>query len=36
MKILTDAGLVEREKRGVWVWYRVDAKRLASLRKLLS
>ncbi len=36
LKILTDAGLLTREKRGVWVWYRVDAKRLAALRKLLG
>src|SRR3954470_22391812 len=23
MKILFDAGLIEREKRGLWVWYRL-------------
>src|SRR4051794_17083915 len=27
MKILVDAGLVERDKRGLWVWYRVVPER---------
>jgi ArsR family transcriptional regulator len=35
MKILVDAGLVEREKRGLWVWYRVVPERLAALRAVL-
>jgi ArsR family transcriptional regulator, arsenate/arsenite/antimonite-responsive transcriptional repressor len=36
MKILCDAGLVEREKRGLWVWYRVVADRLDALRSALG
>ncbi len=36
MKILVDAGLVEREKRGLWVWYRVAPARLAALRAALA
>lgn len=36
MKILVDAGLVSREKRGLWVWYRVVPTRLAALRSVLS
>jgi ArsR family transcriptional regulator len=36
MKILVDAGLVQREKRGQWVWYRVVPERLAALRAVLG
>jgi ArsR family transcriptional regulator, arsenate/arsenite/antimonite-responsive transcriptional repressor len=36
MKILVDAGLVEREKRGLWVWYRVVPSRLDALRAVLG
>ena len=36
MKILADAGLVTREKRGLWVWYRVAPERLDALRAVLS
>jgi len=36
MKILVDAGLVEREKRGLWVWYRVVPERLSALRAALG
>jgi ArsR family transcriptional regulator len=36
MKILVDAGLVEREKRGLWVWYRVVPSRLDALRAALG
>src|SRR6476646_10297283 len=32
MKILVDAGLVTREKRGLWVWYRAVPSRLDALR----
>jgi ArsR family transcriptional regulator len=35
LKVLTDAGLVHREKRGVWAWYRVNPARLTELRKVL-
>jgi ArsR family transcriptional regulator len=36
LKVLHDAGLLERERRGKWVFYRVRPERLASLRSLLS
>ncbi len=32
MKLLHDAGLVRREKRGTWVWYSVNTDGLAELR----
>jgi ArsR family transcriptional regulator, arsenate/arsenite/antimonite-responsive transcriptional repressor len=36
MKILVDAGLVERDKRGLWVWYRAVPSRLDALRAVLG
>ena len=36
MKILHGAGLVTREKRGSWVWYRIDPARLDALRAALT
>ena len=36
MKILVEAGLVDREKRGLWVWYRAVPERLAALRAVLG
>ena len=36
MKILVDAGLVERDKRGLWVWYRLVPARLDALRAVLG
>jgi ArsR family transcriptional regulator, arsenate/arsenite/antimonite-responsive transcriptional repressor len=36
MKILVDAGLVTREKRGLWVWYRAVPERLDALRSVLG
>ena len=36
MKILLDAGLVTREKRGLWVWYRAVPERLDALRAVLG
>ena len=36
MKILVDAGLVTREKRGLWVWYRAVPTRLDALRAVLA
>jgi ArsR family transcriptional regulator len=36
MKILHEAGLIEREKRGLWVWYRIVPERLESLRAALA
>ena len=36
LKLLHEAGLLEREKRGVWVYYRVDRAALADLAALLG
>jgi ArsR family transcriptional regulator len=36
MAALVDAGLVRREQRGKWAWYRVDAERLDQVRGLLA
>ncbi|HEX6400745.1 MAG TPA: metalloregulator ArsR/SmtB family transcription factor [Actinomycetota bacterium] len=36
LKVLHEAGLLDRERRGKWVYYRVRPERLASLRSLLS
>jgi ArsR family transcriptional regulator len=35
LKILRGAGLVEADKRGIWVWYRVVPGRLEQLRAAL-
>ncbi|MGC1287343.1 MAG: metalloregulator ArsR/SmtB family transcription factor, partial [Streptosporangiaceae bacterium] len=36
MKVLHEAGLVDREKRGVWVYYRARAEALAGLGALIG
>jgi ArsR family transcriptional regulator len=36
LKVLFAAGLLERERRGTWVFYRVVPERLAELRDALS
>jgi ArsR family transcriptional regulator, arsenate/arsenite/antimonite-responsive transcriptional repressor len=36
LKILVDAQLVTREKRGVWAWYRARPDKLNELRTFLS
>jgi len=36
LSVLTDAGLLTREKRGRWAWYRVVPERLAVLRDALG
>ena len=36
LAVLVDAGLLEREKRGRWAWYRVVPERLAVLRDALA
>lgn len=36
LKVLHDAGLLVREKRGVWVYYRVRAEALASVAALVA
>ncbi len=35
LKVLADAGLVEREQRGRWAWFRVRTDHLAELRTAL-
>jgi ArsR family transcriptional regulator len=36
LKVLLQAGLVEREQRGSWAYYRVTPEPLAALRDVLS
>src|SRR6476619_7497337 len=36
LKLLHEAGLVQREKRGVWVYYRVSTAALADVAQLLG
>jgi ArsR family transcriptional regulator, arsenate/arsenite/antimonite-responsive transcriptional repressor len=36
LKVLHDAGLVDRDKRGVWAYYRVRPDALASLAALIA
>jgi ArsR family transcriptional regulator len=35
-KVLAEAGLIVGEKRGRWMWWRVDPERLAVIRKALG
>ncbi len=36
LSVLVEAGLLSREKRGRWAWYRVVPARLEALRSLLA
>jgi ArsR family transcriptional regulator len=36
LKVLHDAGLLEREKRGVWVYYRAHTEALTTLAALIG
>ena len=36
LKVLTEAGLIEREKRGTWVWYSVNQKQWQQLASLIG
>jgi ArsR family transcriptional regulator, arsenate/arsenite/antimonite-responsive transcriptional repressor len=36
LKVLYEAGLVDREKRGTWVWYWAVPERLAALQSVLA
>jgi ArsR family transcriptional regulator len=36
LKVLLDAGLVDRDQRGSWAYYRVLDEQLAALRELLA
>jgi ArsR family transcriptional regulator, arsenate/arsenite/antimonite-responsive transcriptional repressor len=35
LKVLADAGLVRREKRGIWAWYALVPERLAEIADVL-
>jgi ArsR family transcriptional regulator len=35
-KVLSDAGIIHGDRRGRWVWWRVDRQRVAALRDALS
>jgi len=36
LKVLTEAGLVVREKRGTWVWFRPDAEALTAAARAVT
>ncbi|MFJ3930485.1 MULTISPECIES: ArsR/SmtB family transcription factor [unclassified Streptomyces] len=36
LKIMTEAGLLTRERRGTWVWYSVDRDGLRRVRDILD
>ncbi len=36
LKVLSDAGLIDREKRGTWVWYSVNQERWQQLTNLFK
>ena len=36
LKILSEAGLVRGDRRGKWVWYSLDRRRLAELRAAID
>ncbi|NQU36324.1 MAG: helix-turn-helix transcriptional regulator [Actinobacteria bacterium] len=36
LKLLTEAGLIEREQRGTWAWFRVNPERLQDLGQLFA
>ena len=35
-KLLAEAGLIVGEKRGRWVWWRIESTRLADVRRALG
>lgn len=36
LKVLTEAGLLEREKRGTWAWFRLVPSRLEDVRAIFA
>ncbi|CRK55130.1 Arsenical resistance operon repressor [Alloactinosynnema sp. L-07] len=36
LRVMTEAGLLRRERRGSWAWYSINADRLAEIRTLLA
>ncbi|HVK24057.1 MAG TPA: metalloregulator ArsR/SmtB family transcription factor [Actinokineospora sp.] len=35
LRVMTDAGLLHRDRRASWVWYSINTERLAEIRALL-
>lgn len=36
LKVMYEAGLLEKERRGTWIYYRIVQERLVALREVLS
>jgi len=36
LKVLTDAGILDREQRGTWAWFRINQPRLSQIAQSLS
>lgn len=36
LKVLFEAGLVKKERRGTWIWYSIELDRVSSLRFALN
>jgi ArsR family transcriptional regulator, arsenate/arsenite/antimonite-responsive transcriptional repressor len=36
LKVMYEAGLLEKERRGTWIYYRIGQERLAALKNVLS
>ena len=36
LQVLVDAGIVTRDRRGNWAWFRLDADQLAAIRGFLA
>lgn len=36
LKVLTDAGILNRDQRGTWAWFSIDESRLREIRQLLA
>ncbi|MGC9542488.1 ArsR/SmtB family transcription factor [Streptomyces sp. UG1] len=36
LKVMTEAGLLDRERRGTWVWYSVNLEGLRRIREILE
>ncbi|TQM65193.1 ArsR/SmtB family transcription factor [Humibacillus xanthopallidus] len=36
LKVLVDAGILTRHRRGNWAWFRLDAERVAEVRGFLA
>jgi ArsR family transcriptional regulator len=36
LKVLTQAGILEREQRGTWAWFSVNGDRLSTIAQLFG